>query len=144
MGRPSGAYTQGNVSGAADQEFHATFAEKNFTGTSDTLRLAIAQFAFPTIANPKLTATFSPVAHLLNKWVGFDRGDVNNDGAINLADIVYLAKFVNVAGAPGPIPFKHCGDVNASGGVPDASDVIYLINYYFYYGPCPVGQFISY
>jgi outer membrane protein assembly factor BamB len=143
MGRPAGAYTQGAVSGAADQEFHATFAEHNFTGNTDVFEIAIAQFGFPTMANPKLSTNIAPVAHLLNKWVGFDRGDVNNDGIINLADIVYLAKFVNVGG-PGPIPFKHCGDVNASGGAPDASDVTYLINYYFYYGPCPVGQFISY
>ncbi len=137
---PNG-YGQSAVSGASDQAFHATFIKNNFVG-NDTLSFAIAHLCLPLIANPKLAATYAPLSKLLNQWVGYGRGDANNDGNINIADIVYLAAFVN-GGPKGPIPFQSVGDVNADGSV-TAADVTYLVNYYFFYGPCPVGQFITY
>ncbi len=76
---------------------------------------------------------------MVNKWVGFGRGDVNNDNSINLADLVYLSQ--TVAGGPGAIPFAHLADVNADGAI-DAADVTFLVNYYFNYGNCPSGAFI--
>ncbi len=128
----------------SDQACHFGFIAHDFTAGTDTLNFALAHFALPTIANNKNVANYQPLAHLLNKWVGFDRGDVNNDGVINIADIVYLAKHVNGgAGVPGPIPFLTCGDVNGDGLV-DAADVTYLVSYYFYYGACPVGKLITY
>ena len=79
------------------------------------------------------------LADLINKWSGFGRGDVNNDGGINLADIIYLAGTVN--GGPGSVPFEHLSDVNADSAI-DVADVNYLIDYYFNCGPCPMGDFI--
>ena len=139
-----GHYSHSGLPGAGDQAMHVGFIAHDFTGDLDTLSFAMAQFCLPTIANPKDPATFRPLAHLLNKWVGMEPGDVNNDGALNIADIVYLAKYINGGvGTPGPIPFVHCGDVNGDGNV-DAGDVTYLINYYFHYGACPVGKYITY
>jgi hypothetical protein len=114
------------------------FDEYDFpaSGTHD---VGIAYFGFDAeTPNTNSSGRIGKLARLVNKWAGFGRGDVNNDGAINLADIVYLANNVNYGG-PGPIPFVHQGDVNASGGAPDAADVTYLVNYYFQCGPCPLG-----
>ena len=47
------------------------------------------------------------------------------------------------AAHPGPIPFPHVGDVNVDNAV-NGADVTYLVNYYFYYGPCPMSKFITY
>jgi hypothetical protein len=143
MGRPAGAYAQGVMAGA-DNRFHSTYATHTFADSDDTLEFAIAHFGDPTLANPKVSSSMAlPLAKLLNKWMGMDRGDVNNDGALNLADIVYLADFIGT-GQFGPIPFQHVGDVNVSGGAPTIDDVNYLVNYYFFYGPCPMSEFITY
>ena len=62
-------------------------------------------------------------------------------GDISFADIIYLAEYVNASG-PGPIPFQHLGDVDASGGDATQADVVYLFDYYFNYGPCPDGDWL--
>ncbi len=85
-------------------------------------------------------AEVAELAQLVNKWAGFGRGDVNNDGVINLADITYLASYViDDATNPGPIPFMHLGDVNNDGNI-DAADVDALVTFYFECGACPVGD----
>ena len=84
-------------------------------------------------------AEIAPLAHLVNKWAGFGRGDVNDDGNINLVDIIYLAGTVN--GGPGAVPFEHLSDVNDDSAIDDA-DVTALIDYYFWCGECPAGSFI--
>ncbi|MGH8015459.1 MAG: dockerin type I domain-containing protein, partial [Candidatus Zixiibacteriota bacterium] len=78
------------------------------------------------------------LANFANKWVGFGRGDVNDDNAINLGDIMTLADIVG-GSVPGAIPFQHLADVDADDDV-DNADLNYLINYYFGCGPCPVGE----
>jgi parallel beta-helix repeat protein len=63
-----------------------------------------------------------------------DRGDVNQDGVINIADVIYLINYLFIGGlAPSPL---WIGDVNCDGAV-DIGDVIYLINYLFCSGPAP-------
>jgi len=149
MARPTGDYSQGSMANAAgDQRSHDTWLTHNFPDNQDTLQFAIAHFGHHTIANPRVPATMAaPLSTLLNKWVGMDRGDVNNDGAIDVADIVYLADYAfygSATGAhPGPIPFVHLGDVNVDGSV-NGADVLYLTDYYFHYGPCPMSKYISY
>jgi hypothetical protein len=68
------------------------------------------------------------------------RGDANNDGVVNVADIVYLINYLFVHG-PAPF-FLATADVNNDGtfGEPrvDIVDVVYLINYLFINGPPPV------
>jgi hypothetical protein len=141
MDSPPGSYSDGDVSTFADGEGMATYASNDF-GPNDTLSLGIAHFALYNIAgNADQSAAYEDLAHLVNKWAGFGRGDVNNDKVVNLSDLIYLANYV-YGGGNGPVPFKHLGDVDASGGDPDAADVDYLFNYYFGCGPCPIGDWI--
>jgi len=63
------------------------------------------------------------------------RGDVNNNGSINLTDIIAL---VNNVFKGGPAPNPLClGDANNSGGNPNLTDIIYLVNFVFKSGPAP-------
>lgn len=139
MSQPIGGSSQGSMHSADDQDMFATFVEKSFAAGGDSVQFALAHFAM-VVNTPSSSANYAPLANLLNKWVGFGRGDINNDGIVNLADIIALAD--NVAGSgPGAIPFAHLGDVNNDGSI-NSADVTYLVNYYFHYGPCPVGAFI--
>jgi hypothetical protein len=136
LNRPVGEYTQNVVS---DREAHFTIAAHDFAG-GDTYELAVAQFGLHGTSGGADEAI--ALGQLTNKWLGFGRGDVNNDGNTDLADIIYLATFVNGAGAAeGPIPFMHLGDVNCDGGV-DMADVLYLAEWYFADGVCPCGDFM--
>jgi len=65
-------------------------------------------------------------------WI---RGDVNNDGTINSADVVYLINYLFIGG-PEPQPVVDSGDCNHD-GIVNSSDVVYLINYLFINGPAP-------
>jgi hypothetical protein len=64
----------------------------------------------------------------------FTRGDVNGDGTINSADVVYVINYLFVNG-PAPDPL-WVGDCNCD-GVVNSADVVYLINYLFVSGPPP-------
>jgi agmatine/peptidylarginine deiminase len=70
-------------------------------------------------------------------YVGDICGDANNDGIINVADVVYLINYLFIGG-PAPVPMKCVGDVNGD-GIVNISDVVYLINYLFINGPAPGG-----
>jgi parallel beta-helix repeat protein len=63
-----------------------------------------------------------------------DRGDANQDGVINTADVVYLINYLFIAG-PAPYPL-YVGDCNCD-QVINSADVSYLINYLFIGGPPP-------
>jgi C1A family cysteine protease len=66
-------------------------------------------------------------------------GDVNDDGEINIADIIYLINYLYRSGpAPECEPMTACGDVT-SDDVVDVADIIYLINY-LYRGGQPPGN----
>jgi len=61
-------------------------------------------------------------------------GDVNADGVINSADVVYLINYLFKGGSPpGTL---EAGDVNCD-GIVNSADVVYLINYLFKGGPPP-------
>ncbi|MFQ6002212.1 MAG: dockerin type I domain-containing protein [Candidatus Zixiibacteriota bacterium] len=64
----------------------------------------------------------------------FILGDANDDGNIDVSDVVYLINYLFVGG-PEPSPFQ-AGDAN-SDEVVDIADVVYLINYLFLDGPPP-------
>jgi hypothetical protein len=88
-----------------------------------------------TAANP---AALPGMARFINQFCGFGRGDVNNNGTINLVDIIYLNAHV-FHGGNGPFPFEHLGDVNGDGNI-NIQDILYLVNWYFHGGPAPVGD----
>ena len=65
-------------------------------------------------------------------------GDVNSNGSITSADIIYLVGFV-FKGGPAPQPVVEAGDVNCSGAVTSA-DIIYLVGFVFKGGPAPCAS----
>lgn len=65
---------------------------------------------------------------------GYIRGDVNGDGVIDIADIVYLLNYL-FFGGPEPAPL-WVGDADCDGLV-DIDDIVYLLNYLFISGPSP-------
>ena len=99
------------------------------------------RFQFELYDDPFAAPEIHRMANQLNKFMGFGRGDVNNDDEINLSDVIYTANYVNYSG-PGPIPFKHLGDVDADGDI-DNADIMYLVNYYFGYGAGPLGAMMN-
>ncbi len=122
----------------SDGEAMVTLASHNFAG-SDSYEIGIAHFGQLYFNNPEDGTELAPLALLVNQWCGFGRGDGNNDGEITLADIIYIADAAN--GGPGGVPFAHLLDVNADGNV-DNADALYMIDFYFNGGPCPVGDWV--
>lgn len=69
---------------------------------------------------------------------GFRRGDVNQDGSVNIADAVGTLSYLFSAGSPG-----NCHDAMDMGdnGAVDISDAIYLLGFLFSSGPAPLAPF---
>jgi hypothetical protein len=63
------------------------------------------------------------------------KGDVNADGKLTAADIIYLVNYVFKAG-PDPMCSPTSGDVNCTGTV-NSADIIYLVNHIFKGGSPP-------
>jgi hypothetical protein len=61
------------------------------------------------------------------------RGDVNGDGVLTAADVIFLVNYVFKGGAAPP---GMSGDANCDISVTSA-DVIYLVNHIFKSGPAP-------
>jgi|GEM_PF-2941098 len=66
---------------------------------------------------------------------GIRYGDVNDDGTIDLGDVIYLINYLYRNGL-NPTPWWFVGDANCDMMV-DIADVLYLINYLYKYGPEP-------
>jgi hypothetical protein len=140
MSLASGTERSHVMQGSADQQWHATLVEHDFL-PNETFTFGSVNFGLISgVTNPSAPGgggEISALANLANKWAGFGRGDVNDDNAINLGDIMTLAAIVN-GSIPGAIPFEHLGDVDTDNDV-DNADLQYLIDYYFQCGPCPLG-----
>jgi subtilisin family serine protease len=69
-------------------------------------------------------------------------GDCNNDGLIDIDDIVYLISYV-CSGGPEPVPHYENGNVNCRDEDPsvDIDDIVYLVNYVYGGGPEPPDCF---
>ncbi len=78
---------------------------------------------------------YNGVFYSLHNWCkSFILGDPNNDGLIDIGDVVYLINYLFKSG-PVPNPLL-AGDANCD-SVVDIGDVVYLINYLFKSGPAP-------
>jgi len=62
-------------------------------------------------------------------------GDVNEDGAINTGDAVYIISYV-FKGGPAPVPLSSC-NCNSDDYECNVGDAVYLVNYIFRGGPPP-------
>jgi len=62
-------------------------------------------------------------------------GDPSADGAINVADVIYLVNYLFKGGAM-PLPILDSGDSNCDGKV-NVADIVYLVAYLFKGGPKP-------
>lgn len=68
-------------------------------------------------------------------WIiDIKRGDDNQDGIINVGDVVYLINYL-FKGGNQPIPME-AGDVNCDTR-DDVGDIVFIINYLFKVGPQP-------
>ena len=72
------------------------------------------------------------VAQRAAKWAGFARGDVNDDGDVNLLDVCWLLSGQQI------YPDDYNGDVDLSSTV-DNADEAYLLDYVTGLGPAPLG-----
>jgi len=94
-----------------------------------------ALYAVPATSNdiPTIDALATNVAKRAARWAGYARGDVNDDGCVNLADVCWLNSGLQI------YPDTYCGDVNID-GLTNAADATYLMNYVSGLGPAPLGK----
>ncbi len=76
------------------------------------------------------------LASAFRALLAVSRGDANNTGNINLADVTYLIEFLYHQG-PAPVPDTLMGDALCN-GIVNIKDVTYIINYLYEGGPAPV------
>jgi outer membrane protein assembly factor BamB len=121
-----------------DREQWCSYDVHDF-GPGEQYSIGVYMFGYP---NGDITddAFYADLAVLVNQFAGWGRGDMNNDGTVNLADVVALYNIINVSGTNGPL-FEHLADVNADGSVNNA-DIVYLADYWFCAGPAPVGEWV--
>ncbi|MFQ5453393.1 MAG: hypothetical protein ACE5D6_04320, partial [Candidatus Zixiibacteriota bacterium] len=80
--------------------------------------------------------TYNSSVHM----IGHISGDVNLDGTVDIADLIYMVDFM-FSQPPGPSPrIIQTADVNGSGGDPDIGDLVYMVDYMFEDGPPLVHQ----
>jgi hypothetical protein len=66
---------------------------------------------------------------------GYDCGDANGDGGINVSDAVFIINYIFVSGAaPDPVCVANANGDNSV----NVSDAVYIINYVFIGGGPPV------
>jgi hypothetical protein len=68
--------------------------------------------------------------------IGHVAGDLNNDGAVNVADLVYLVDYLFFSG-PAPL-VSGAADTDGNCKV-NVADVTYLVNYLYGGGPAPAA-----
>lgn len=69
----------------------------------------------------------------------FIRGDSNDDGIVDVSDVVHLAKWLFGVGPANPC--DDAGDVNDNGALDAIDDPLFLIAYLFQNGPAPAAPF---
>jgi len=92
------------------------------SGSGDVVQ---ATFAFDVAGNSNdafVEASAMDVAKRAARWAGYARGDVNDDGVVDLADVCWLQ------GGNPIYPDLYCGDVN-NDSVNDAADIAQLLSF---------------
>jgi hypothetical protein len=70
----------------------------------------------------------------------FQRGDSNDDGVINIADIIWV---LSEMFGGGPVTDCAIADDSNADGLNDAADAVYIATYVFLSGPAPAAPFGS-
>lgn len=96
---------------------------------------------------PGLEAAYARAQHLSDtlRYISCPialTGDVNEDGILSAADIIYLVNYVFKAGSV-PQPIELSGDVDCSGSVTSA-DIIFMVGHVFKSGPAPCDACMIY
>jgi len=134
----TGVFANNDGQSGGDGESHYTIVQHDFEPNGEFL-FAEALFQLTAVANGASANEMVPLANMANKFMGWGRGDVNNDNVIDIRDIVYMINFV-YNGGNGPYPFKYLGNMNPNeDSVYDLADIMFMIHYYFDEGPCPDG-----
>lgn len=110
-------------------------------GDQETVQGAFVVFGFP---NGATVGDITDLMMFANKWAGYGRGDVNDDGEIDLRDLVHLISYAN-GGDSGPCgaicPFTYLGDINCD-DVVDGLDAQAMYDFFFGGGPPPMSKLI--
>ncbi|MGE3424793.1 MAG: VWA domain-containing protein [Dehalococcoidia bacterium] len=77
----------------------------------------------------------SPQAHAQSSFI---RANCNDDGIVNVADIIFIINYLFLNGPEGPC-FDAC-DANDDGRL-DLGDAMFIANYQFFNGPLPASPF---
>ena len=110
-----------------DREAYFTFASHTFEA-EETFSFGYYVFGF-IAADPHDVAKYQDLAVLVNALAGFNRGDIDADGAKTLADNTALFNMV-YKGGQGPL-FQHTADVAGLDGLVDAADVQRFADYWW-------------
>lgn len=94
------------------------------------LKMPVALTAILTVCSLNVQGTLLGPEHNIVK-----RGDSNNDGTVNGADVSHLGNYLWTQDGPAP-PCLNQADVNDDGAI-DLSDQIYLLAWLFQGGPAP-------
>ncbi|KPL00797.1 MAG: hypothetical protein AMJ91_03235 [candidate division Zixibacteria bacterium SM23_73_3] len=108
----------------------------------DTMTVCIDTNSFPGVLDLQFAAGILPTYTYIPqhnmpvcaKIRSGQRGDVNGDGFIDLADVLFLVSYLYKDG-PAPDPLE-AGDVDFDGDI-DLGDLLYLVNYLYKGGPSP-------
>ena len=112
------------VAGIQDDRGGFLMNEMNIAANS-TGEVVQVQFAFDIAGNSNdafVEASGQDIAERASRWAGFARGDVNDDGLVDLADVCWLQ------GGNPIYPDLYCGDVN-NDGLNDGVDIAQLLSF---------------
>jgi|GEM_PF-1905503 len=78
------------------------------------------------------------LANAYRAVLSVSRGNVDNQGRIDIADLAYLAAYM-FEGGPAPVPEMAVANINCSpeSNLPDIADLVYLVAYLLEGGPPP-------
>jgi len=127
-GYPFSSLGQPCYSGSQDWS-EAVFDLEQFSG--------VVQFMFLFFSNRGGTREGWYLDDLLVEFTGLC-GDANDDGSLDISDVVFDVNYLFFPDAPAPEPYC-LGDVNGDGTL-DVSDAVYLINFIFASGPAVSGS----
>jgi hypothetical protein len=147
LSNPLDVYTGGSFSWGNDEDRQQVWSyiahgpSRDVRGSADDLSGLLVNSAINLLANEttnraqawfgvdgtgtpaNIEANAAALAKRAARWGGWARGDVNDDGFVDLADVMWLDSGLPV------YPADYSGDVNNSGGAPDAADEAQLLSY---------------